>query len=252
MPGDPMKGKNSLLTIQDLFVNYRARKVLKGVSLKVGRGEIVALIGANGAGKTTLIKSICGLLAPVSGIIEFEERRISELPPDKITAAGISCVPEGRRLFPLMTVLENLEMGAFIRADSFQIREDVDRVIKLFPILRERKKELAGALSGGMQQMVAIGRGLMARPRLLIIDESSFGLAPLVVKDITRTLMELNREGMTLLLVEQNAKVALEMAHRAYVLETGRVNLEGPGRELLNNEQVIKAYLGVSGPMTLP
>jgi branched-chain amino acid transport system ATP-binding protein len=232
-----------LLDVKDIRVRYGNIEAVKGLSFHVRRGEIVTLIGANGAGKTTTLRTVSALLRPFEGAIFYEGRRIDLLPAHEVVAQGVAQSPEGRRIFPRMTVRENLDMGAFIRKDAGQ-REDLERVFELFPILRERSRQSAGTLSGGEQQMLAIGRALMAKPRLLLLDEPSMGLAPLLVDRIFQTVREINGQGVTILLVEQNAAQALALAHRGYVIETGRIVLEDEARALLTNEQVRKAYLG--------
>ncbi len=234
----------ALLEVRDLHVYYGQIHALKGVSLSVERGEIVTLIGANGAGKTTTLRTISGLLRPRSGSVWFAGEELSRLPAHEIVRRGVVQVPEGRRIFGQLTVLENLELGAFTRTDPAGIREDLERVFTLFPRLRERLHQVAGTLSGGEQQMLAIARGLMARPRLLLLDEPSMGLAPMLVEQIFEAIAEINRQGTTILLVEQNAFMALETAHRGYVLETGSVVLEGPAGALRENPEVKRAYLG--------
>jgi len=234
-----------LLSIQNLHVSYGPIKVLKGVSLHIDQGEIVALIGANGAGKTTLMSTISGLLRPQSGEIKFEGQDIVKFPPDKIVKLGISLVPEGRQIFAPLTVLENLELGAYLRSkDKKGIKEDLDKIFSIFPKLKERKNQQAGTLSGGEQQMLAIARAFMARPRLLLLDEPSLGLAPMVLELIMDSILELNKEGLTILIVEQNAIKALEISTRGYVLETGRIILQGSSNELKEDPDVIRAYLG--------
>ncbi|HEY8344873.1 MAG TPA: ABC transporter ATP-binding protein [Bacillota bacterium] len=233
-----------MLEIKEMRVAYGAIKALKGISFSVRAGEIVTLIGANGAGKSTTLKTISGLLHPQSGSITFEGKEISTAPSYEIVALGISQVPEGRRIFPRQSVLENLELGAYQRKDYKGIKEDIQRVFSYFPRLAERQNQLAGTLSGGEQQMLAIGRGLMSRPKLMLLDEPSMGLAPLLVQDIFRIIKEINANGTTILLVEQNANMALSIAKKAYVLETGKIVLSGPAEELSRNEQVRKAYLG--------
>jgi branched-chain amino acid transport system ATP-binding protein len=235
----------ALLRLEDVYTYYGSIAALKGVSLTVQAGEIVALIGANGAGKTTTLRTICGLVRPRQGMVLLEGRRIDGLPPHRIAALGLAHVPEGRRLFPRMTVLENLEMGAFTRQDRAAVQADLERVFELFPRLRERAKQKAGTLSGGEQQMLAIGRALMARPRLLLLDEPSMGLAPMLVETIFATLVEINQQGVTILLVEQNAHMALEIATRGYVLETGRVALADRAEQLRRDESVQRVYLGI-------
>jgi branched-chain amino acid transport system ATP-binding protein len=234
-----------MLRLDDVHTYYGHIAALKGISLAVEAGEIVALIGANGAGKTTTLRTISGLTPPRRGTVTYADARIDGLPPHTIAARGLVQAPEGRRLFPRMTVYENLEMGAFTRRDRANLREDFDRVFGLFPRLRERATQRAGTLSGGEQQMLAIGRALMARPRLLLLDEPSLGLAPLLVEVIFETLIEINRQGVTVLLVEQNAHMALAVAHRGYVLETGRVILAESAARLREHEGVQRAYLGI-------
>ncbi|AWO74878.1 MULTISPECIES: ABC transporter ATP-binding protein [Geobacillus] len=233
-----------MLKVEAIDVFYGNIHALKGVSLEVNKGEIVTLIGANGAGKTTLLKTISGLLRPKNGDIVYEGASIAGKAAQTIVKQGISHVPEGRRVFANMTVEENLELGAFLRKDKEGIQQDFAKVFQLFPRLEERRKQLAGTLSGGEQQMLAIGRALMARPKLLLLDEPSMGLAPLLVKTIFRIIQEINESGTTILLVEQNAHMALSIAHRAYVLESGRVVLSGTASELQASEQVKQAYLG--------
>lgn len=233
-----------MLELKNVHVYYGHIHALKGVSMRVEEGEIVTLIGSNGAGKTTTLRTISGLLKPKAGEIWFEGQRIDHLPPHHITAMGIAHCPEGRKIFARLTVLENLEMGAFLRRDRDGIKEDLERVLSLFPHLRERLKQPGGTLSGGEQQMLAIGRALMSRPRILLLDEPSMGLAPILVQQIFRIIREINRQGTTILLVEQNARLALAIARRGYVLETGRIRLEGPAKELLNSPEVRAAYLG--------
>lgn len=233
-----------MLKVEAIDVFYGNIHALKGVSLEVNKGEIVTLIGANGAGKTTLLKTISGLLKPKSGDIVYEGASIAGKAAQAIVKHGISHVPEGRRVFANMTVEENLELGAFLRKDKDGIQQDFAKVFQLFPRLEERRKQLAGTLSGGEQQMLAIGRALMARPKLLLLDEPSMGLAPLLVKTIFRIIQEINESGTTILLVEQNAHMALSIANRAYVIESGRVVLSGTAGELQASEQVKQAYLG--------
>ncbi|HVD42787.1 MAG TPA: ABC transporter ATP-binding protein [Gaiellaceae bacterium] len=233
-----------VLVVEEIHTYYGAIQALKGISLEVRTGEIVTLIGSNGAGKTTTLRSINGLNRPSRGRIFFEDDDVTRTPPHEIVRRGISQSPEGRKLFPRMTVIENLEMGAFQRTDRTEIKEDVDRVFSLFPRLAERKSQKAGTMSGGEQQMCAIGRALMARPKLLLLDEPSMGLAPIFVERIFETLKQINAQGTTILLVEQNAMMALEVASRGYVLETGTVALADDAKALLRNEQVRKTYLG--------
>jgi branched-chain amino acid transport system ATP-binding protein len=223
---------------------YDTIQALRGISLEVRAREIVTILGANGAGKTTTLRSINGLNRPRRGTIRFQEEDITSLPAHAIVRKGISQSPEGRKLFPRMTVLENLEMGAFGRSDRVEVRQDLDRVYSLFPRLAERKAQKAGTLSGGEQQMCAIGRALMARPKLLMLDEPSMGLAPIFVERIFDTVVEINQQGTPILLVEQNALMALDVAERGYVMETGRIVLQGESHELKANEQVRKTYLG--------
>lgn len=234
----------TMLKINDINVYYGAIHAIKGISLDVNKGEIVTLIGANGAGKSTILRTISGLLKPKSGSLSFEGTEIGGMPAHDIVKLGISQVPEGRRIFAEMSVMENLELGAFIRNDKDGIKEDFEMVFKRFPRLLERKDQLAGTLSGGEQQMLAMGRALMSRPRLLLLDEPSMGLAPLLIKEIFNIIVDINKAGTTVLLVEQNANMALSIAHRAYVLETGRITLSGDARELAASEEVRKAYLG--------
>ncbi len=234
----------TMLKINDINVFYGAIHAIKGASLEVNEGEIVTLIGANGAGKSTILRTISGLLKPKGGSIQFEGRDIAGLPAHEIVKGGISQVPEGRRIFAEMTVLENLELGAFTRKDKDGIKADMEMVFNRFPRLKERISQLAGTLSGGEQQMLAMGRALMSRPRLLLLDEPSMGLAPLLIKEIFAIIQDINKAGTTVLLVEQNANMALSIAHRAYVLETGRITLSGDAKELAASEDVRKAYLG--------
>ncbi len=233
-----------LLEVENLNVYYDAIHALQGVSFHVGEGEIVTLIGANGAGKSTTLKTICGLLRPREGVVRFREQDIMAMPAHKIVTLGISQVPEGRRIFAPLTVRENLEMGAYTRSDPKEIAESLDRVFASFPRLKERINQLGGTLSGGEQQMLAMGRALMSRPDLLLLDEPSMGLAPILVEEIFRIIHDINLQGTSILLVEQNAHMALSVAHRGYVLETGRVVLEGTATSLRNNAQVRAAYLG--------
>ena len=234
----------SILELEDVQTFYGSIQALKGISLHVGEGEIVTLIGANGAGKSTTLRSINGLNRPRKGSIRFQGNDITNRPAHDIVKRGIAQSPEGRKLFPRMTVLENLEMGAFQRSDRAGMREDMDRVFQLFPRLAERKSQKAGTMSGGEQQMCAIGRALMARPKLLLLDEPSMGLAPILVEKIFEIVKEINEQGTPILLVEQNALMALDAADRGYVLETGKIALEGPAKELRSNEQVRRTYLG--------
>lgn len=233
-----------MLKINDMNVYYGAIHALKGISLEINEGEIVTLIGANGAGKSTTLRTISGLLKPKTGTIEFEGKNIAGMPAQNIVKAGISQVPEGRRVFAEMTVMENLELGAFIRKDKAGIVKDLKMVFERFPRLEERVNQQAGTLSGGEQQMLAMGRALMSRPRLLLLDEPSMGLAPLLIREIFSIIQDINKAGTTVLLVEQNANMALSIANRAYVLETGRITLSGDAKELAASEEVRKAYLG--------
>ena len=232
-----------MLDVENIQVFYGEIHALKGISLRVEKGEIVALLGNNGAGKTTTLKTISGLLRPRAGRILLEEQPINALPPHEIVALGVAHAPEGRKIFNRLTVTENLEMGAYLRSDS-SIGEDVERVFQLFPRLKERRIQVAGTLSGGEQQMLAIGRALMARPRILLLDEPSMGLAPILVEQIFLTVEDINRQGTTILLVEQNAAMALSIAHRGYVLETGNIALQGSAVELQEHPDVKRAYLG--------
>lgn len=233
-----------MLKIDNINVYYGAIHAIKGVSLEVNEGEIVTLIGANGAGKSTILRTISGLLKPKTGEVNFEGKNIAGMPAQNIVKLGISQVPEGRRVFANMTVLENLELGAYIRSDKQGIKEDMNVVFERFPRLSERLTQLAGTLSGGEQQMLAMGRALMSRPRLLLLDEPSMGLAPLLVKEIFSIIKDINATGTTILLVEQNANMALSIANKAYVLETGRITLSGSAKELAASEEIRKAYLG--------
>jgi len=234
-----------MLVVENVDVNYGAIRALVDVSLEVHEGEIVALIGANGAGKSTTLRTISGLVKPNKGRILFAGSELQKCPPHKVVEMGISQVPEGRRVFPLMTVLENLEMGAFTRKDRANIKDDIDKVFAKFPRLEERKKQPAGTLSGGEQQMLAIGRALMSKPKIMLMDEPSMGLAPMLVQEIFNIVKEINQSGTTILLVEQNARMALAVANRGYVLETGQVVISGAAADLAKNEAVQKAYLGV-------
>ena len=244
-PGlDRAKGRTPMLVIDDLHVSYGAISAVKGISLTVYPGEIVTLIGGNGAGKSTTMRSISGLLKPKKGGINFEGKQIAGMKGNEVATMGIAQSPEGRRIFPRMTVHENLELGAFIRKDKAEIQSDLERVFELFPRLKERINQKAGTLSGGEQQMVAMGRALMSRPRLLLLDEPSMGLAPLLVETVFNTIVEVNKQGTTVLLVEQNALVALNIGDYGYVLETGKITLEGEAKGLATNDEVRKAYLG--------
>ena len=233
-----------MLKIDELKVSYGGIQAVKGISFDVPEGAIVTLIGANGAGKSTTLRSIAGLVKPEFGRIHLQAEDITGLSPDKIVSKGITLVPEGRHVFPDLTVLENLKVGAYLRRDKDEIEHDLKWVYELFPRLQERSWQAAGTLSGGEQQMLAVGRALMSRPKLIMMDEPSLGLAPIVVKGIFDIIKEINRMGVTVLLIEQNANMALKIADVGYVLETGRITLSGSGQELLRNEQVKKAYLG--------
>ena len=235
-----------VLEIQDLHVYYGAIHAIKGISVKVPKGKIITLIGANGAGKTTTLSTIAGLVKARSGKIIFNGKDITNKPVHMINRMGIALVPEGRRIFPELTVYENLMMGAFNRKDKDGIKQDLEWIFELFPRLKERLSQLGGTLSGGEQQMLAISRALMSRPKLLMMDEPSLGLAPILVEEVFEVIKKINDEGTTILLVEQNAFGALKISHYGYVLETGNIVLEGPSKELLENEMVKKAYLGMS------
>jgi branched-chain amino acid transport system ATP-binding protein len=237
-----------MLELHEVHAYYGNIHALKGLTLQVEQGEIVTLIGANGAGKSTTIRSITGLLHPRRGQISLAGERVERLLPHQIVQRGVAQAPEGRRIFPRLSVLENLEMGAYTRTDFATVRDDLGRVLQLFPRLQERTAQLGGTLSGGEQQMLAIGRALMARPRLLLLDEPSMGLAPTMVEVIFQTIQEINRQGTTILLVEQNALMALEVAHRGYVLQTGRSVLHDTAANLLQNELVRQVYLGMANP----
>ena len=233
-----------MLKVSDLKVSYGAIQAIKGISLEVNEGEIVSLIGANGAGKTTTLHTITGLTKAQSGSVELEGRNLLATEAHQIVSLGLAHVPEGRHIFSSLTVEENLMMGSYIRKDKERIQQDLSRVYTLFPRLQERREQAAGTLSGGEQQMLAIGRAMMSNPRILLLDEPSMGLSPLLVKEIFHIIKELNQQGMTILLVEQNARMALSISNRAYVLETGKIVMEGEGQELLQDDQVRKAYLG--------
>ncbi len=233
-----------MLKIDNLNVHYGVIHALKGLSFEVKKGEIVTLIGANGAGKTTTLHTISGLIDPTSGTIILKDIDITKLDAHKILSMGMAQVPEGRRIFPYMTVQENLELGAFLRKDKKEIQKSMDNVFEKFPRLKERRTQVAGTMSGGEQQMLAMGRSLMSNPEILLLDEPSMGLAPILVKEIFDTIKEVNDQGVTVLLVEQNADMALSIANRAYVLETGKIVLSGEAKLLLSNDDVKKAYLG--------
>lgn len=234
----------AMLTVENINVYYGVIHALKDISFQVNEGEIVALIGANGAGKTTTLQTVSGMLSAKSGSIRFQDQEISRMPEYKIVKQGISHVPEGRRMFSNLTVLENLKMGAYTRKDKQEINNSLEMVYERFPRLKERTRQLAGTLSGGEQQMLAMGRALMANPRILLLDEPSMGLSPLLVSEIFDIIQEINKQGVTILLVEQNAKKALSIANRAYVLETGRIVKENDAQALLHDEAIKKAYLG--------
>ena len=234
----------AMLEVKDLEVNYGVIKAIKGVSFEVNEGEVISLIGANGAGKTTILHAVSGLINKAAGSVTFEGKDITKLPAHKIVYMGMSHVPEGRRVFAQLTVLENLKLGAYTRKDKTEIEETLKKVYKSFPRLEERKNQLAGTLSGGEQQMLAMGRALMSHPRLILMDEPSMGLSPIFVNEIFNIIRDVNKDGVTVLLVEQNAKKALSIANRAYVLETGKIVKEGNAADLLNDESIKKAYLG--------
>lgn len=234
----------ALLEIKDLEVNYGVIKAIKGVSFDVNEGEIIALIGANGAGKTTILHTITGLIQAKKGSIVFDGKELTKTPPHKIVSMGMAHVPEGRRIFQQLSVLENLKLGAYTRKDKSEIASTLKMVYKRFPRLEERKNQVAGTLSGGEQQMLAMGRALMSKPRIILMDEPSMGLSPLLVSEIFDIIKVINESGTTVLLVEQNAKKALSIADRAYVLETGKITLSGDAKDLINDESVKKAYLG--------
>lgn len=235
---------NSILEIKDLVVSYNGIEAVKGITFDVPKGKIVTLIGANGAGKSTVLKTVAGIVKPKNASIVFEGTEISGKTPDFIVSKGVTLVPEGRRVFPNLTVLENLKIGAYLRKDKKEIQKDIKHVYELFPRLKERSWQLAGTLSGGEQQMLAVGRALMSSPKLIMMDEPSLGLAPLVVQDIFSIIRQINSDGITVLLIEQNANMALKIADKAYVMETGRITMEGTGAELLEDETIKEAYLG--------
>ncbi|WP_242333684.1 MULTISPECIES: ABC transporter ATP-binding protein [unclassified Anaeromyxobacter] len=239
-----MSGDGLILQVKDLRVHYGAIEALRGVSLEVSQGQVVALIGANGAGKTTTLRAVSKMLKPSTGAIHFKGEDVTRLPSHALVARGMAHAPEGRGIFLNLTVRENLDLGAYLRSDRAGIAQDAERQFSLFPILAERRNQVAGTLSGGEQQMLAVARALMSRPKLMLLDEPSLGLAPQVVERIFSVLREVNASGVSLLLVEQNAHKALQLAHRAYVLETGNVVMQGTGKELLASPEVRKAYLG--------
>ncbi len=236
-----------LLNIENLSVHYQKVAAVKNISIGVEEGDIIALIGANGAGKSTTLRAISGLKHPTTGEIWFDGQRIDRLPPEKINELGIAQVPEGRRVFPEMTVMENLEMGAFLRRDHDGMRRDLAGVLTHFPVLKERSSQAAGTLSGGEQQMLAMGRALMSDPKLILMDEPSLGLSPIMCQEIAKIIKDIHETGRTIVLVEQNARLALTLAQKGYVLETGRIVLEGNARDLRENGQVQKTYLGLGG-----
>lgn len=240
------RGRNvmAMLSVKDLEVHYGVIKAIKGVSFDVNEGEVIALIGANGAGKTTILHTISGLLKPTAGSVMFEGQDITKVPAHKIVSLGMAHVPEGRRVFSQLSVLQNLKMGAYTRNDKAEMEEMLQMIYKRFPRLEERKNQTAGTLSGGEQQMLAMGRALMSHPRIILMDEPSMGLSPIFVEEIFNIIRDISAEGTTVLLVEQNAKKALQIANRAYVLETGNIILSGDAKELMNDESVKKAYLG--------
>jgi branched-chain amino acid transport system ATP-binding protein len=233
-----------MLKINNLHVSYGRVKALKGISLEVGKGEVVTLVGANGAGKSTLLKTISGLIRPDQGSIHFEGEEITKQSSDKILSKGIAHVPEGRRIFTNMTVMENLRIGAYLRKNDEQLKADYEEVFTLFPILKKRAEQMAGTLSGGEQQMVALSRALLSKPKLIILDEPSLGLAPVMVDTVFDVIEKVSKLGITILLVEQNANLALESSERAYVIETGEIKMSGASSDLLKDEKVIEAYLG--------
>lgn len=234
----------AMLEVKDLAVYYGMIHAIKGVSFEVNKGEIIALIGANGAGKTTILHTITGLLSPKRGSIQFEGKELTKIPAHKIVSLGMAHVPEGRRVFAELSVYQNLKLGAYTRSDKKEIEETMETVYQRFPRLRERKNQMAGTLSGGEQQMLAIGRGLMNRPKLLMLDEPSLGLAPIIIEEIFEMIVKIKNTGTTVLLIEQNAAMALSISDRGYVLENGEITFSGTGMELLNDEAVRRAYLG--------
>ena len=236
---------NTLLQIRDLKVSYGKVEVVKSLSLKMKLGEIVAVIGANGAGKSTLLRAISGFISSTHGEIWFSGKRIDSSPPQDLVRSGIVHVLEGKKVFPQMTTMENLRIGAFLRKDKKEIKDDLERIFEHFPVLKERQKQQAGSLSGGERQMVALGRALMGKPKLLLLDEPSLGLSPIMAQETTRIIGEINREGVSIILVDQNAHLALGHSHKGYVMEMGEIVLEGTPEELLDNEDVKRAYLGI-------
>jgi branched-chain amino acid transport system ATP-binding protein len=238
------KGEKLLLNVKDITVHYKKVDAIRNISIEVEEGDIVTLIGSNGAGKTTTLRTISGLNHPTTGEIWFDDQRIDQFPPEKVNKVGIAQVPENRRVFPHMTVAENLEMGAFLRRDEQAMDRDLEGVFKHFPILKSRRKQMAGTMSGGEQQMLAMGRALMSNPKLLLLDEPSLGLSPIMCLEIAKIIRDIHAEGRTIVLVEQNARLALALAQKGYVLETGNIVLKGEAKELRDNEKVKKAYLG--------
>ena len=234
----------AMLSVNNLQVHYGMIQAIKGVSFEVNQGEVIALIGANGAGKTTILHTVSGLLSPTKGSVIFEGQDITKIPAHKIVSLGMAHVPEGRRVFAQLTVLENLKLGAYTRKDKNEMEETLQMIYKRFPRLEERKNQIAGTLSGGEQQMLAMGRALMSHPKIILMDEPSMGLSPIFVEEVFKIIRDISAEGVTVLLVEQNAKKALNIADRAYVLETGNIILEGDAKKLMNDESVKKAYLG--------
>ncbi len=234
----------AMLEVKDLHVHYGVIEAIKGIDFEVNKGEVIALIGANGAGKTTILHTVSGLISPSQGTVTFEGADITKVPGHKIVSMGMAHVPEGRRVFAQLSVLQNLKLGAYTRSDKREVEESLEAVYKHFPRLAERKNQLAGTLSGGEQQMLAMGRALMSKPDIILMDEPSMGLSPIFVNEIFDIIKEVSAQGTTVLLVEQNAKKALSIANRAYVLETGKIVLEGDAKELMNNEAIKKAYLG--------
>ena len=239
-----MERKKRLLEVKDITVSYGIIPVVRHLELKVEHGQIVALVGANGAGKSTTLKAIMGLLPPREGVIRYKDNDITKVPADRRAEMGIALIPEGRQIFSRLTVRENLDLGAYHRKDKTGIKNDLEWIYNLFPVLKERENQIAGTLSGGEQQMLALGRGLMSHPELLLLDEPSLGLAPLVVKEIYKVIREINRSGITILLVEQNINMAMRVSNYAYILETGEIHTEGKPEEVMKKENIMKAYLG--------
>jgi len=239
-----LERKKRLLEVKDITVSYGIIPVVRHLELKVEHGQIVALVGANGAGKSTTLKAIMGLLPPREGVIRYKDNDITKVPADRRAEMGIALIPEGRQIFSRLTVRENLDLGAYHRKDKTGIKNDLEWIYNLFPVLKERENQIAGTLSGGEQQMLALGRGLMSHPELLLLDEPSLGLAPLVVKEIYKVIREINRSGITILLVEQNINMAMRVSNYAYILETGEIHTEGKPEEVMKKENIMKAYLG--------